>query len=1229
MEDRKSVEILKLFILGIFFAIPIFSYAYEPTTTHNALTQEIVKFHNHYSLNNPISDADRMLIMQGSINEDDNIRALNHFYDPVHGKGLVLKGIQFLAAKYWSQDTVAQASNDPVFGRRMYGSLMSLFSSTSDYSWDRAIYEYAHGDKERGLKTLGHILHLIEDMTVPDHTRGDAHPPYADKYFHQASPYEHWADKWNISNINVADTLIKEKQAPLYCNHLNSCFDSIALYSNNNFFSKDTINNNTFSSPNLNSIEIERLRTNEGNFNLFIKNKDIYLARYDEEIDLKTGDLVKKYELTDGGSRVLSSYWSHLSKQAVMHGAGVVKLFFDEVAKEEKTKVLYEKNKSWFAKQWDNARSGVFAFAGALYGTSVKPSDLDDSAFIVSALPEPKQESLPVFLPVPEVPHVPEPAPAPSIKKEVPAVATTSQVSSLPDNGTLTTTPESDEVRLSVDQKEAGFATTTERIIFGGVAVADSAAPDTAAPDISLTVTECSGSFGSSGCVIATTTIAISWTSAASDLASYTVTCTVGGSACTGFPLTNTASTSTTLSVSNTSSYSISVTARDTTGNVSTAATQSVEVQTLPIAINEVAWAGTSANVAHEWIELKNNSSQALSLSSFILYSQTDMTPYIQLSGTIPANGYYLIEKGSDSTVSNVTADLVHSFGVTSTDEALGNSSAEVLAISRASTTIDQMPAGCGGSSVWCGGDSTQRYTMERISSRTVGTDQSNWTTANIYIHNGQDSAGTNLVAATPKQRNSATYLVSQTSTLSADTTLTSSGGPYIIKENLTIPSGKTLIAEAGTVVKFVSTYGISVDGTLQLNGTSGSPVVFTSFSDDSYGGDLNGDGSASSASRQAWNSIDFNSGSAASSTVNYAMFRYGGKYNSAANAAMVKVDSVSPSIKNSTFDYGYAYGLRLINATSTVENNTIQNITGATLTTPAGIFVSGGAPTITGNTFNSSENALVIDTSSTASITSNTIASSTTRAIYVSSAAPTFSGNTLTNNAVNGISLDGTLAQNITLSNDEPYVIPSAGLATNSGTTMTVSAGAVIKFQTTSSSMTVNGLMNVNGSSGSEAIFTSIADDANGGDTGNDGSTTGSAGGWRGVVLANAATSTISYAKFLYGGRFVSGTTWAALKAESSPVYISNSTFSNNQYVGLWLSSSLGSSATSTTFSNNNNRSDTIALLLTSSTPTLGSLTFTNNSTGISATGSTVTNLGGNSYSGNTTDTNPANFLP
>jgi hypothetical protein len=103
---------------------------------------------------------------------------------------------------------------------------------------------------------------------------------------------------------------------------------------------------------------------------------------------------------------------------------------------------------------------------------------------------------------------------------------------------------------------------------------------------------------------------------------------------------------------------------------------------------------------------------------------------------------------------------------------------------------------------------------------------------------------------------------------------------PYVIQSGaFTVASGKTLTMNPGTVVKFEGTQAqLVVDGTLNVKGTtSTNPIYFTSLYDDSVGGDTNNDTTTTSALAGDWQSIQLDSGS--SSTLNYAVVRYGGHF--------------------------------------------------------------------------------------------------------------------------------------------------------------------------------------------------------------------------------------------------------------------------------------------------------------------------------------------------------------
>ncbi len=164
------------------------------------------------------------------------------------------------------------------------------------------------------------------------------------------------------------------------------------------------------------------------------------------------------------------------------------------------------------------------------------------------------------------------------------------------------------------------------------------------------------------------------------------------------------------------------------------------------VVINEVAWAGTAANAADEWIELYNNTDAAIDLTGWTL-AATDGSPSLTLNGPIPAHGYYLLERTDDNTVSDIPADWIGSFGT-----GLSNTG-ETLELRDSTNTLIDSANGNGGA--WPAGTTTGYKSMERINPAAPDTD-ANWATNDGITRNGLDANG-NPINGTPKARNSAT----------------------------------------------------------------------------------------------------------------------------------------------------------------------------------------------------------------------------------------------------------------------------------------------------------------------------------------------------------------------------------------------------------------------------------------------------------------------------------------
>jgi phosphatidylserine/phosphatidylglycerophosphate/cardiolipin synthase-like enzyme len=134
------------------------------------------------------------------------------------------------------------------------------------------------------------------------------------------------------------------------------------------------------------------------------------------------------------------------------------------------------------------------------------------------------------------------------------------------------------------------------------------------------------------------------------------------------------------------------------------------------VVVSEIAWMGTTVSPNDEWIELYNNTSGSISLAGWTLRT-ADGTPSITLQGTIPAHGYYLLERTDDTTVPGVTADRTYT-------GALGDAGEDLLLRDAASILIDQVNSSGG----WFAGHGAGRVPMVRMNTLEEGSRSTNWT---------------------------------------------------------------------------------------------------------------------------------------------------------------------------------------------------------------------------------------------------------------------------------------------------------------------------------------------------------------------------------------------------------------------------------------------------------------------------------------------------------------------
>lgn len=176
----------------------------------------------------------------------------------------------------------------------------------------------------------------------------------------------------------------------------------------------------------------------------------------------------------------------------------------------------------------------------------------------------------------------------------------------------------------------------------------------------------------------------------------------------------------------------------------SQAAAVTTSVTSLDVIISEVAWGGTAASTADEWIELYNNTANAIDLTGWTLIAN-DGFPSIILTGTISAGGFFLLERTDDNTVSDISADQIFTGDLNNSTDGLTLRNAQNQVIDSANGDGGPWPAGSG---------SPGYFSMERANPL-AGGDDVNWVSNDGSIaRNGLDANG-DPINGTPKAPNS------------------------------------------------------------------------------------------------------------------------------------------------------------------------------------------------------------------------------------------------------------------------------------------------------------------------------------------------------------------------------------------------------------------------------------------------------------------------------------------
>lgn len=133
------------------------------------------------------------------------------------------------------------------------------------------------------------------------------------------------------------------------------------------------------------------------------------------------------------------------------------------------------------------------------------------------------------------------------------------------------------------------------------------------------------------------------------------------------------------------------------------------------IVINEIMWMGSDGQTADEWIELRNTTAEAINITDWVIEGAGAGSSSITLSGTIPANGFFLISYYATS--SSAISDSIAEDQVT-TAIFLDDAGEQLTLKTSLGAIIDQTPTGS-----WAAGVNgpPEWKSMERNDNPTTG----------------------------------------------------------------------------------------------------------------------------------------------------------------------------------------------------------------------------------------------------------------------------------------------------------------------------------------------------------------------------------------------------------------------------------------------------------------------------------------------------------------------------
>jgi hypothetical protein len=886
-------------LIAIFCGCKIFAYGQD--FTHPHLARETGKFYSYFFPDNKLMIEEMEWLARGAKEEDTPPRYVNHFYNPLTNESWLGLDPLALTARNWANNRDVQK-----------------IAVGGDQTFEEAIYLYRDGNKRDAFVALGHVLHLIEDMSVPEHTRNDTHVSNPGT----ESPYEDWAEKYNQSNKDeISKDLIASGKKLSSCFSLENCFDEVAYYSNGYFFSIDSVEK--FANPKI--IRWENAQSETGDSVTYGYGKDENGVEF--KLISKGAPQWRNYETTIPyglDANILSDYYVRLSRKSVVAGAKVIQLFFDEIKYRETNNIPNVRPLSFLDKVSNTIKSWFWFLPSAPSKTvamSGQPEQPGEEP--VENNPAPQEEEQPELPPAAlqntPVPRQENNIPEPPAEESAPAGEIYFAPETPAEENHPAETPAPTPLQQAIATYGAGFGgfyapespavspeTPSEESLDIPLSAPVESAPEiTPEPEKSATTTE----------EIILPEIMAEETATSTEI----------------------------------------LPEEDNGGeeNEETNAT-STKITGEHIVISEIKIAGAEGGKkTDEFVELYNPTDSDVLLSGWKLrpFSKNGneksylLRPFLE-SAIIQSKKYYLIahedyaeEVTVDSLYSTkesladdnglilynaeeIIIDIVgwgdlKSADIYETEPALGipdGSSLERKA--NASSTAESMTSG--GTDEFLGNGYDSDNNLNDFILRDISDPQNSSSEKeprDIVVEPEEDieevveEEPVDEPEPEPEVWLGPTPLAGKVS--NTVLTLTSEYNPYIINADFVIEKTAKLVIGPGVIIKFGKPFQSTwmkfpttfhIAGSLEINGTEEKPVIFTSISDDSFAGDTNSDGSATGPAMDDWGAVFIESEADQTIDISHAKFFYGGASQATNGAVFVSRGGVIVNLSDCYF---------------------------------------------------------------------------------------------------------------------------------------------------------------------------------------------------------------------------------------------------------------------------------------------------------------------------------------